>query len=257
MILPLAFITILNGFVFAIEVDELGTRLQHSVALFLTALALLFVVGSELPKTKYRTAIDKHIFFTNLLLMMSCVEAAVVAWLEDRAVATHVNAICTAVYSGTFVLYTAVIFIPLWLKRQRTIARSLEPAEGEVEAPLSVLTHSGQVVRAHRQIFARPGQIEHTRSVTQDVTTGISAFLANALFDSSAFPAVVFVKAGSERRLVFEHAARLRAGEACAMTLSSHPGFALARRTFADHALETSHSSSWFMESHYWYELFL
>jgi hypothetical protein len=77
IIVPLFLITILNFLGLFIPGQELADRLAHSTTLFLAAMALIYVVADDLPKTPYQTAVDRNITVTLVLLMTTAVFAVV------------------------------------------------------------------------------------------------------------------------------------------------------------------------------------
>ena len=58
---------------FSLEDDNLGERLANNISLFLSALALLYVVGQDLPKTTFLTAIDRIVVVTLSLIFVTSV----------------------------------------------------------------------------------------------------------------------------------------------------------------------------------------
>ena len=62
VVIPLVLITCLNFMGFFL--DTLGERLSNNVSLFISAMALLYVVGQDLPHTTFLTAIDIIVLVT-------------------------------------------------------------------------------------------------------------------------------------------------------------------------------------------------
>ena len=58
---------------FSLDDDNLGERLANNISLFLSALALLYVVGQDLPKTTFLTAIDRIVIVTLSLIFATSV----------------------------------------------------------------------------------------------------------------------------------------------------------------------------------------
>ena len=71
VVLPLMLITCLNFMGFSL--DNLGERLANNVSLFLSALALLYVVGQDLPHTTFLTAIDRIVLVTLILIFTTSI----------------------------------------------------------------------------------------------------------------------------------------------------------------------------------------
>ena len=81
VVLPLMLITCLNFMGFSLE--TLGERLANNVSLFLSALALLYVVGQDLPHTTFLTAIDRIVLVTLLLIFTTSIHF-VAMWRQTR-----------------------------------------------------------------------------------------------------------------------------------------------------------------------------
>ena len=73
VVFPLILITCLNFMGFSLDDDNLGERLANNISLFLSALALLYVVGQDLPKTTFLTAIDRIVIVTLSLIFATSV----------------------------------------------------------------------------------------------------------------------------------------------------------------------------------------
>ena len=73
VVFPLILITCLNFMGFSLDDDNLGERLANNISLFLSALALLYVVGQDLPKTTFLTAIDRIVVVTLSLIFATSV----------------------------------------------------------------------------------------------------------------------------------------------------------------------------------------
>ena len=74
---PLMLITCLNFMGFFL--DTIAERLANNVSLFLSALALLYVVGQDLPHTTFLTAIDRIVLITLMLIFVTSIHF-VVLW---------------------------------------------------------------------------------------------------------------------------------------------------------------------------------
>ena len=81
VVIPLFLITCLNFMGFSLE--TLGERLSNNVSLFLSALALLYVVGQDLPHTTFLTAIDRIVLVTLILIFTTSIHF-VYLWRVDR-----------------------------------------------------------------------------------------------------------------------------------------------------------------------------
>ena len=77
VVVPLILITCLNFMGF--HLDTIGERLANNVSLFLSALALLYVVGQDLPHTTFLTAIDRIVLITLMLIFVTSIHF-VVLW---------------------------------------------------------------------------------------------------------------------------------------------------------------------------------
>ena len=82
VVLPLILITCLNFMGFFL--DEFPDRLANNVSLFLAAQALLYVVGSELPRGTFNTAIDRIVLITLTLIFATSIHFAVLWRLDKR-----------------------------------------------------------------------------------------------------------------------------------------------------------------------------
>ena len=82
VVLPLILITCLNFMGFFLE--EFPDRLANNVSLFLAAQALLYVVGSELPRGTFNTAIDRIVLITLTLIFATSIHFAVLWRLDKR-----------------------------------------------------------------------------------------------------------------------------------------------------------------------------
>ena len=68
---PLILITCLNFMGFHLE--TIGEKLAYNVSLFLSAQALLYVVGQDLPRTTFLTAIDRIVLITLMLIFVTSI----------------------------------------------------------------------------------------------------------------------------------------------------------------------------------------
>jgi len=78
-------ITASQLFVFATEpnLDELGDRLSIGFTLVLTALVFMFVVEARLPKVPYLTLLDKYIYGSFFLMMITMVGSTFVLQVKN------------------------------------------------------------------------------------------------------------------------------------------------------------------------------
>ena len=104
VVFPLFLITCLNFMGFALEDDNLGERLANNISLFLSALALLYVVGQDLPKTTFLTAIDRIVVVTLSLIFVTSVHFVLLSHEEpvNNKVMTD-NYSSNNITNGTFV----------------------------------------------------------------------------------------------------------------------------------------------------------
>ena len=232
IIVPLVVITLLNGFAFAIPVEDLSDRLAHTVSLYLSSLALLFIVGEELPKTKYRTVIDSVIAVTNGFLVSTCIESVICQEFasSNPGNVRWFNFLAGLIYGMCFVAYKFVMFRPLLAKRKEAVKAARTAAEGEQHTEIAIRakkqTHETQAKRHDVHLFVGPGQIDHIECVNRDITSNYLVILESMLYKKKA-PEVIFVEPTSEHRLVFDvEAPDMRAG-APFYKLASHPGFCL------------------------------
>ena len=86
VVIPLVLITCLNFMGFSLE--TLGERLSNNVSLFLSALALLYVVGQDLPHTTFLTAIDRIVLVTLSLIFVTSIHF-VYLWRHARFDTLH------------------------------------------------------------------------------------------------------------------------------------------------------------------------
>ena len=83
VVFPLLLITCLNFMGFSLEDENLGERLANNISLFLSALALLYVVGQDLPKTTFLTAIDRIVVLTLSLIFVTSVHFVILSHKEQ------------------------------------------------------------------------------------------------------------------------------------------------------------------------------
>ena len=81
VVIPLILITCLNFMGFHLE--TIGERLANNVSLFLSALALLYVVGQDLPHTTFLTAIDRIVLITLMLIFVTSIHFVILWRLES------------------------------------------------------------------------------------------------------------------------------------------------------------------------------
>jgi hypothetical protein len=84
IMVPLFLIFILNFAGLTLPVTALNDRLQHSVTLFLSSFALMYVIAPDVPKTTYQTPIDKFILVTISLLAATAIHAVLLAELVPQ-----------------------------------------------------------------------------------------------------------------------------------------------------------------------------
>ena len=78
---PLILISCLNFMGFSLH--SLEAQLANNISLFLSALALLYVVGQDLPRTTFLTAIDRIVLVTLLLIFVTSIHF-VGLWRRER-----------------------------------------------------------------------------------------------------------------------------------------------------------------------------
>ena len=81
VVIPLILITCLNFMGFSLE--TLGERLANNISLFLSAMALLYVVGQDLPHTTFLTAIDRIVLVTLSLTFVTSIHF-ILLWRGER-----------------------------------------------------------------------------------------------------------------------------------------------------------------------------
>ena len=96
VVFPLLLITCLNFMGFSLEDENLGERLANNISLFLSALALLYVVGQDLPKTTFLTAIDRIVVVTLSLIFVTSIHFVILSHGEHalkKSLAVAVTAV--------------------------------------------------------------------------------------------------------------------------------------------------------------------
>ena len=83
--LPTMVITALSSVTYFVEVDQAAARLDLSVGVLLTAVALKFATSAYLPQISYLTVIDKFVNASFVTLAFSTAQHAFVAALQDWA----------------------------------------------------------------------------------------------------------------------------------------------------------------------------
>ena len=82
-LMPLYLLTALNLFsALSFETDNLSDRIATTATFFLAAFAMLYVVGSSLPKTDFLTRIDLIILITTFSLAVIGLGSCLIAWVH-------------------------------------------------------------------------------------------------------------------------------------------------------------------------------
>ena len=100
VVFPLLLITCLNFMGFSLEDGNLGERLANNISLFLSALALLYVVGQDLPKTTFLTAIDRIVVVTLSLIFVTSVHFVILSHEEQSSNKMLANQSMTSVVTS-------------------------------------------------------------------------------------------------------------------------------------------------------------
>lgn len=121
VIIPLVMTVLLNLASVDLPLEDLASNLSHSSTLFLSAVALLYVVQAELPKTQYQTAVDRIILNTMYILGLSCF-VAVAAYRANKAGefdwATTINNFGVPSLTALYIVALLAQIIPLLVRRQ-------------------------------------------------------------------------------------------------------------------------------------------
>mmetsp|Transcript_15283 Transcript_15283/g.46652 ORF Transcript_15283/g.46652 Transcript_15283/m.46652 type:complete len:449 (-) Transcript_15283:228-1574(-) len=124
-ILPLALTVGLSTSAFYFPIDEFDPRMNITIAAFLSAVSLLFVISTFLPKLNNLTVIDLVIVFTMVAIAFVGFIQMLIEWLvlhEDDAKTAWAETINTWSFYAILVVYLvfclAVIFPPFRRKRE-------------------------------------------------------------------------------------------------------------------------------------------
>ena len=259
VIVPLLLITLLNFLVFFVPIDSLADRLAHNTTLFLSAFALLYVIGADLPKTNYQTPIDRVILATILMLALTGVHAVVVhqmATTEDDdtglpdpdsvALAQDVDNYMLIALGGFFCVFLMYEFVPTYMKKKIEIAKIRNPKQKTYEQlakeekereKIKGKKYVAKKKKKHAKKEARKclheaGVQAHKKKITGDLSYRVPWWLKHRVLVKAAGrpPKLVLVPRDSVHRCVFAHADKLREGgdAAVPLTLTSHPGLVVA-----------------------------
>eukprot|EP00732_Lithocolla_globosa_P004657 Lithocolla_globosa_v1_NODE_4403_length_1444_cov_7.344852.p1 type:complete len:418 gc:universal NODE_4403_length_1444_cov_7.344852:175-1428(+) len=86
---------------FFINHEDLGSRMEIILTLFLTSVAFKYVIESNLPKIQYTTLLDKYIVAAFLIQFFIAIEATIVSRLPD-AKADTVDLVCFIFFAITW-----------------------------------------------------------------------------------------------------------------------------------------------------------
>mmetsp|Transcript_118147 Transcript_118147/g.294664 ORF Transcript_118147/g.294664 Transcript_118147/m.294664 type:complete len:446 (-) Transcript_118147:395-1732(-) len=136
VLIPLLITVLLNLAQVELPVENLSENLSHCSTLFLSTVALLYVVQDELPKIDYQTVVDSIILYTMYVFALSCFVAV---WSHHAHISGDEDfsqLINTWGVPGLTVVYILVVFaqiVPLscrkrWTK-QALINRTRERTE--------------------------------------------------------------------------------------------------------------------------------
>eukprot|EP00449_Zooxanthella_nutricula_P007745 CAMPEP_0198499414 /NCGR_PEP_ID=MMETSP1462-20131121/7595_1 /TAXON_ID=1333877 /ORGANISM="Brandtodinium nutriculum, Strain RCC3387" /LENGTH=465 /DNA_ID=CAMNT_0044228389 /DNA_START=46 /DNA_END=1443 /DNA_ORIENTATION=+ len=122
VLVPLVLTVFLNVAQVELPIGDLSASLSHSVTLFLSTVALLYVVQAELPKTDYRTVVDNIILHTMYVLGLSCLSAAFCARASKNGkeqLAWWVNETCVPSLTLLFMIALVAQICPLLIQRRK------------------------------------------------------------------------------------------------------------------------------------------
>jgi hypothetical protein len=122
----------------AFEIASLNDRINTSATMFLTTMALLFVVSTDLPKTTFLTKIDVYLNMSMLVQLAVLFEACVVSGalggigVAGTADEEHIDSWMLRLGGTGYVLCTLCFFVPRYLRYQK-IANSTDETPIKLE----------------------------------------------------------------------------------------------------------------------------
>jgi hypothetical protein len=145
-LLPLYLLTVLSFSTFEFECDNLSDRNATVATYFLAAFAMLYVVGSALPKTDFLTKIDKVIILTTVSLACVGLAARYLSRVFNNhgvEVANTWNTIIEVGLVATYFISNCIIFLPAWWSQRSTIQKlqSFEYDKQETDNPIANAQH--------------------------------------------------------------------------------------------------------------------
>lgn len=166
-LLPIYLLIMLSMTSFHFETDNLEARSSTVSTYFLAAFAMLYVVGSSLPKTDFLTKIDVVIVLTTVSLAFSGMASLLIAHLHSASgpdVATKWNQIMEATSVVVYITANFLIFMPpcfrhTYTKKLRGILRgitqqkrrSILTVARQAKLRISVSRIATMAERCHRQ----------------------------------------------------------------------------------------------------------
>ena len=137
--LPILLTTILSFSSLLFDRDEIADRINTSATMFLTTMALLFVISTDLPKTSFLTNVDVYLTTSMVTQLVVLIESCVVSGALGSLSSSTANAIdhwmLVLLFAG-YLGFSAAYFAPKLL-RHRRISQSAN------ESPLTIWGYGG------------------------------------------------------------------------------------------------------------------
>lgn len=121
ILIPLIITVLLNLAQIDLPIESLSDNLQHSGTLFLSTVALLYVVQDELPRTDFQTVIDSIILNTMYTFALSCFLAMWAARSYNSGneeLAIHINAWGVPGLTVSYFVVLVAKMLPLMIKKR-------------------------------------------------------------------------------------------------------------------------------------------
>ena len=125
-LLPLYLLTLLSMSTFHFDCDDFEGRSSTVSTYFLAAFAMLYVVGSSLPKVNFLTTIDVVIVLTTLTITFTGIISLVLVKVEadlGKGAAERCNLIAEVAIIALYVMANLIIFGQPYLKLRRAVAK--------------------------------------------------------------------------------------------------------------------------------------
>jgi preprotein translocase subunit SecG len=119
-------LSLLGLLCFAMDIDDLGSRVGNLLTLILAAVAFKFVVAQILPRVPYNTLIDYYMIWSGLSLAVTAFFSIIPSFFEDSDTQKIVNK-AMFVLSAIFIVGSLLTWLVMALLSMRRRNRKLRP----------------------------------------------------------------------------------------------------------------------------------